>query len=101
MDMWYSEDHKVVSYPCADNKTLNFVCIHPAELSAASDGYNTKANRSLLLQIFQDFDPIVQAMLNEGMTVTDEQAWFDEKNKVQWNEREIRSAPLWQPKPFY
>lgn len=66
MDMWYSEDRKVVLYPCADNKYLNFVCIHPADLSAASDGYNTTANKPLMLRIFHDFDPILLAMLEKA-----------------------------------
>ena len=66
MDLWYAEDRKVVVYRCADNKLLNFVCIHPAHLSAASEGYNTLADQSLLLEIFKDFHPNLCAMLEKA-----------------------------------
>ena len=65
MDMWYAEDRKVVMYPCADNTLLNFVCIHPAELSdaAATADYDTSASKEKLLEVFQAFEPAVQAFL--------------------------------------
>ncbi|KAK4551894.1 hypothetical protein LTR86_010795 [Recurvomyces mirabilis] len=70
MDMWYSEDCKIVLYPCANNKTINFVRIHPAHLSAASDGYNTSASKALLLEIFGNFEPRVLAMLDKADPAT-------------------------------
>lgn len=37
--IWYGADRRVVMYPCANNELLNFVCIHPGELSEVkSDG---------------------------------------------------------------
>jgi len=38
--MWYSDDRRIVMYPCNDNEMLNFVCIHPDTEShaAKSDG---------------------------------------------------------------
>jgi 2-polyprenyl-6-methoxyphenol hydroxylase-like FAD-dependent oxidoreductase len=65
MDMWYAEDRKIVMYPCADNTLLNFVCVHPAELSdaAATAGYDTNASKEKLLEVFQAFEPAVQAFL--------------------------------------
>ena len=65
MDMWYAEDRKIVMYPCADNTLLNFVCVHPAELSDATGttGYDTNASKEKLLETFQAFEPAVQAFL--------------------------------------
>jgi hypothetical protein len=55
------------SYPCDDNETFNFVCIHPAGLSnASSDTYDKAANKDLLLDIFKDFEPTVLAMLEKA-----------------------------------
>lgn len=31
--IWYANDRRVVVYPCEDNESLNFVCIHPEEES--------------------------------------------------------------------
>lgn len=31
--IWYGTDRRVVMYPCDNNELLNFVCIHPGELS--------------------------------------------------------------------
>jgi hypothetical protein len=54
-------------YPCDDNETFNFVCIHPADLSnASSDTYDKAANKDLLLEIFKDFEPTVLAMLEKA-----------------------------------
>jgi 2-polyprenyl-6-methoxyphenol hydroxylase-like FAD-dependent oxidoreductase len=68
MDMWYAADRKIVMYPCADNTLLNFVCIHPAELSdaGATSGYNTTATKEQLLDIFQNFEPVLKAFLSKA-----------------------------------
>jgi 2-polyprenyl-6-methoxyphenol hydroxylase-like FAD-dependent oxidoreductase len=68
MDMWYAADRKIVMYPCADNALLNFVCIHPAELSdvGASAGYNTTASKEQLLDIFKGFEPVLKAFLSKA-----------------------------------
>lgn len=63
MDMWYSADRKIVLYPCDDNTSLNFVCIHPAELSRTQEDYNAAASKAHLLEIYSDFDPIALAFL--------------------------------------
>lgn len=39
--------------------------------------------------------------VGEGLDATDEFAWFDEKGKVQWDEMELRKAPLWEDEPIY
>jgi hypothetical protein len=39
--------------------------------------------------------------VGEGLEVTDEQAWFDEKAKVCWRENEIASAPIYEERVEY
>ncbi|MCJ1471567.1 hypothetical protein MMC13_000207 [Lambiella insularis] len=57
LDMWYGPDRKMVLYPCYNNTLLNFVCIHPAELSETTDDYNKGASKQQLLDIYRDFEP--------------------------------------------
>ena len=66
--MYYAEDRKIVMYPCDDNTILNFVCIHPAELSdvGSTAGYNTDASKEQLLKIFDGFDPVLKAFLSKA-----------------------------------
>ena len=33
MTLWYGNDRRIVMYPCNDNTAMNFVCIHPSNLS--------------------------------------------------------------------
>lgn len=68
MDMWYAADRKIVMYPCDNNTILNFVCIHPAELSdvEATAGYNTNASKEHLLEIFDGFEPVLKAFLSKA-----------------------------------
>ncbi len=35
MTMWIADDRRLVMYPCNDNTVMNFVGIHPSELSAS------------------------------------------------------------------
>ena len=35
MTLWYGDDRRLVMYPCNDNTMMNFVAIHPSELSAS------------------------------------------------------------------
>lgn len=46
--MWYGEDRRVVMYPCNDNQTLNFVCIHPDSESHASKSDRLQASSNLV-----------------------------------------------------
>ncbi len=38
--------------------------------------------------------------IGEGFEMTDDQAWFDDKGKVQWSQ-EIEKAPIWEDEPAY
>ena len=66
MKMWYAKDRKIVYYPCANDTILNFVCIHPAHLSATSDGYDAGANKSQLLDVFSGFHKSILALLGKA-----------------------------------
>lgn len=33
MMLWYGMDRRLVMYPCSNNTMMNFVAIHPSELS--------------------------------------------------------------------
>ncbi|KIW99960.1 uncharacterized protein Z518_10888 [Rhinocladiella mackenziei CBS 650.93] len=61
--IWYATDRRVVMYPTSHNTLLNFVCIHPEEESEASDDWNTHATHDMLLNVYRDFDPAVQALI--------------------------------------
>lgn len=66
-DMWYAEKRKVVMYRCENNDLLNFVCIHPAELSSATaDSWHTAVDKKVLLNIFEGFHVGVLAMLEKA-----------------------------------
>lgn len=66
MDMWYGPDLKIVLYPCVKNTIFNFVCIHPAALSDASDDYNYSGSKKKLLEIYRDFEPRVLHLLEKA-----------------------------------
>jgi hypothetical protein len=36
MTLWMGDDRRLVMYPCSDNKVMNFVGIHPSELSIST-----------------------------------------------------------------
>ena len=65
MDMYYGPDRKIVKYSTANNKVLNFVCIHPAALSETSEEYNKTASRSNMLEVYKDFDPGLVKLLGK------------------------------------
>lgn len=58
LDLFFSETHKVIMYPCVNNTLLNIVCIHPADQSNASaETYNKSVSKEELLQLFHGWDP--------------------------------------------
>lgn len=62
--IWYGSDRRIVMYPTSNNTLLNFVCIHPeSESGASSDDWNTKANKSTLLKVYDGFDPDCLALI--------------------------------------
>ncbi|KAL5085976.1 hypothetical protein Trisim1_009742 [Trichoderma cf. simile WF8] len=65
MDMYYADDRKVVMYLCEHGTSLNFVCCHPASLSGKSfsQGYDHKAAKASLLDVYQSFSPDLLAVM--------------------------------------
>ncbi|KAJ9635618.1 hypothetical protein H2204_005792 [Knufia peltigerae] len=66
MLMWYSSDRKIVVYPTTYHTLLNFVCIHPANLSETTGSYDNAASKSAMLDVYKDFHPHVLALLNKA-----------------------------------
>ncbi|KAI1616482.1 hypothetical protein EDD37DRAFT_618243 [Exophiala viscosa] len=65
--IWYGTDRRIVMYPTSDNKLLNFVCIHPENESGASgEDWNTEANKSTLLKVYEGFDPDCVALIGKA-----------------------------------
>lgn len=47
MTMWMADDRRLVMYPCSHNTMMNFVGIHPSELSASKgEGKSIKVSRT-------------------------------------------------------
>ncbi|SPQ25596.1 acde7633-ccef-48d4-adfa-3a9f8766258e [Thermothielavioides terrestris] len=69
MRIWIDKDRRLVMYPCSDNTMMNFVAIHPSELSASKgEGWNRAATKEMLLDVFSAFDPAVRALLEMADT---------------------------------
>lgn len=39
--------------------------------------------------------------IGEGFEMTDEGAWFNSKGKVEWQQSDIKQAPIWEDEPIY
>ncbi|KAH8905161.1 FAD/NAD(P)-binding domain-containing protein [Coniochaeta sp. PMI_546] len=65
--MWYSDDRRIVMYPCNDNEMLNFVCIHPDTESHATkcDEWNKQASIEQVLKVYENFDPAIKALISK------------------------------------
>ncbi|KAH6649269.1 hypothetical protein F5144DRAFT_480371 [Chaetomium tenue] len=64
MTMWIGNDRRLVMYPCSDNTMMNFVGIHPSELSASKgEGWSRGASKDLLIEVFGGFGTTVRALL--------------------------------------
>ncbi|KAI0600179.1 hypothetical protein F4775DRAFT_582764 [Biscogniauxia sp. FL1348] len=67
LSIWYSEDRRIVIYPCSYNTSLNFVCIHPDTESHAvqSDEWSKRGSLEQVLKVYKDFDPAVKRLLSK------------------------------------
>ncbi|KAJ4120091.1 hypothetical protein NW768_010374 [Fusarium equiseti] len=66
MTMWMGDDRRLIMYPCSNNTFMNFVAIHPSELSAGANkgaGWGHGGSKELLREVYKDFEPRVQALL--------------------------------------
>ena len=65
--MWYSDDKRVVMYPCNDNELLNFVCIHPeTESQGSSEEWNKDATVDQVLKVYHGFDPRLLSVIKKA-----------------------------------
>ncbi len=64
MTMWMGDDRRLVMYPCSNNTMMNFVGIHPSELSASKgEGWSRGVAKEVLLDVYSSFEPTVRALL--------------------------------------
>jgi 2-polyprenyl-6-methoxyphenol hydroxylase-like FAD-dependent oxidoreductase len=71
VDLWDSEERRVVIYPCDNNKLLNFVCIHPETdtptgISPTGDSYNQQVGKEALLEVYKHFNSQVKKLLEKA-----------------------------------
>ncbi|RLL94111.1 hypothetical protein CFD26_103403 [Aspergillus turcosus] len=87
VDMWHSDDSKVVIYPCVNNQVFNFVCIHPENLSdtGISGGWDQSAGKDTLMNIYKDFEPRVRKALGKA----------DRETLKVWPLLDMQTLPRW------
>lgn len=69
--MWLGTHSKICAYPCQNNELLNFVCIHPAEQTAApSDDWSTGGSKKSLLDVYAEYDESARALLDKASPET-------------------------------
>ncbi|KAK5047264.1 hypothetical protein LTR84_006786 [Exophiala bonariae] len=59
-------DRRIIAYPTSDNTLLNLLCIHPESESDAGDGWSTNTSKATLLNVYRDFAPKFQALLEKA-----------------------------------
>ncbi|EKJ74975.1 hypothetical protein NXS19_008499 [Fusarium pseudograminearum] len=66
MTMWMGDDRRLIMYPCSNNTFMNFVAIHPSNISAGANkgaGWGRGGSTELLKEVYKDFEPKVRALL--------------------------------------
>jgi 2-polyprenyl-6-methoxyphenol hydroxylase-like FAD-dependent oxidoreductase len=64
LTFWIGADRRFVMYPCANNMLLNYVLIHPSELSdTRGDDWNQEASREAMASVYKDFAEPVRVMI--------------------------------------
>ncbi|CUM67402.1 uncharacterized protein PRCAT00005096001 [Priceomyces carsonii] len=73
VQIWLGEDRRIVIYPCRNNTTLNFVCIHPDSANSGSaEGWANLGTKEDLLSCYKDFFPPLVELLGHA---TDIKLW--------------------------
>lgn len=87
VDMWHGPESKVVIYPCVNNEMLNFVCIHPDSLTSTgvSQGWDQAVGKDTLLQVYEDYDPVVRKILAKA----------DPETLKIWPLLDMETLPTW------
>ncbi|GAM87653.1 hypothetical protein ANO11243_056800 [Dothideomycetidae sp. 11243] len=64
LTMNMAEDRRIVYYPCNNNTLMNFLLIHPSELTRVEGaGWNQKGDKTKLMEIASPFAPAWQALV--------------------------------------
>ncbi|KAM0233179.1 hypothetical protein ACHAPO_007256 [Fusarium lateritium] len=66
MTMWMGDDRRLIMYPCSNNTFMNFVAIHPSDISSGANkgaGWGRGGSTELLKEVYKDFEPRVRALL--------------------------------------
>ncbi|KAK3686349.1 phosphate metabolism protein 7 [Vermiconidia calcicola] len=71
--------------------------IHPAALAECPTIWLARDKLGLSRQEIEQS----RREVGEGLKITDDGAWFDEKNKVQWDEGNVRGMPIWEESVVY
>ncbi|PPJ57638.1 hypothetical protein CBER1_00246 [Cercospora berteroae] len=70
LTMWIGDDRRMVMCPCNGGTVMNFVAIHPSHESASDisgqGGWQELGSKERLLQIYKDFAPSVQSILEKA-----------------------------------
>ncbi|EKV07623.1 Salicylate hydroxylase, putative [Penicillium digitatum PHI26] len=87
VDMWHSSDSNVVIYPCVNNEMLNFVCIHPDNLTniGVSGGWDQTVGKDTLLEIYKNYDSVVRKILAKA----------DAQTLKIWPLLDMETLPTW------
>jgi 2-polyprenyl-6-methoxyphenol hydroxylase-like FAD-dependent oxidoreductase len=86
LTFWMGADRRFVMYPCENNTLLNFVLIHPTELSdTRGNDWNQAASREAMLGVYRDFVEPVRVMI--GMA--------DPASVKVWPLLDMKALPSW------
>ncbi|CAI4210669.1 unnamed protein product, partial [Parascedosporium putredinis] len=84
---WIGEKRHIIAYPVSDKTIYNLSTTQPDKnfASAPSATYTTRGEKSVMLDVFRDFCPLVQKMLN----------LVPEGEVCEWRLRMHKQLPTW------
>ncbi|KAH7258472.1 hypothetical protein B0J15DRAFT_535498 [Fusarium solani] len=88
LTMWMGDDRRLIMYPCSNNTVMNFVGIHPSEISAAAskgDGWGQGGSKELLLDVYKGFEQRVRSLLE----------FVDSSELKVWTLLDMERIPSW------
>ncbi|KAL1865425.1 hypothetical protein VTK73DRAFT_5255 [Phialemonium thermophilum] len=86
MGLWHANDRRLVMYPCNNNTSMNFVAIHPSELTAAvKEGWTRGGSKEGLIKVMECFGPAIRALLE----------MVDSSSLKLWTLLDMEQMPTW------
>ncbi|EEY16502.1 FAD binding domain-containing protein [Verticillium alfalfae VaMs.102] len=86
LTMWVGDDRRLVMYPTLNNTVMNFVGIHPSELtSGQGKGWSRSGSKERLLEVYGGFAPVVLSILRE----------VEESELKVWTLLDMDRIPTW------